>query len=114
MESLLPMTDHDAKQELVRFLEKRVFDPVLKARPNGRSPAERERLEHVQRATRAEIERFRGYGSAREVLVNFRPDLTSQPAKRVHAELAALGLPTINDIRDEFERRAAALLDVAD
>jgi hypothetical protein len=103
------MTDRDAKQKLVRFLEERAFAPVLKAKPDGRSESDRKRLERVQRATRSEIERFRGYGSAKEVLVNFRRDLDSEPAKRVHAELGSLGLPTLDDIRDEFERRAADL-----
>lgn len=97
------------KDQLARFLEERAFKPVLNAKPKGRSEAERKKLEHVQKATRAEIERFHHYGSAQEVLTNFRRDLDSQPAKRVHAELRSLGLPTIHDIRDEFERRAEAL-----
>jgi hypothetical protein len=97
------------KDELVQFLEERAFKPVLNARPSGRSEADRRKLEHVQKATRAEIERFHHYGSAKEVLTNFRRDLDSAPAKRVHAELRSLGLPTIHDVRDEFERRAAAL-----
>jgi hypothetical protein len=43
------------------------------------------------------------------VVVNFRRDLNSEPARRVHSELRSLGLPTLNDIREEFERRAEAL-----
>jgi hypothetical protein len=97
------------KDELVRFLEARAFKPVLNAKASGRSEAEQKRLEHVQKATRAEIDRFHHYGSAKEVLTNFRRDLDSQPAKRVHAELRALGLPTIEDIRSEFEQRAEEL-----
>jgi predicted amidohydrolase YtcJ len=102
------MADHK-KKELVRFLEQRAFKPVLKAKPSGRSEADRKRLEHVQKATEAEIERFHNYGSAEEVVTNFRRDLDSVPAKRVHAELRSLGLPTIHDIRDEFEERAQKL-----
>jgi hypothetical protein len=33
----------------------------------------------------------------------------SEPAKRVHAELSSLDLPTLNDVRDKFERRAEEL-----
>lgn len=99
----------DTRRALVEFLVHRAFDPVLKARADHYSPAERERLTRVQDATRAEIERFRGYRSAEEVVVNFKRDLTSQPAKRVHAELAALRLPTLGDVREEFERRARGL-----
>jgi hypothetical protein len=97
------------KDELVRFLEERAFKPVLNAKPKGRSEAEQKKLEHVQKATRAEIERFHNYSSAEEVVTNFRRDLGSEPAKRIHTELRSLGLPTVNDVRDEFERRAKAL-----
>jgi hypothetical protein len=99
----------DKKDELVRFLEERAFKPVLNARPKGRSEAEQKKLQHVQKATRAEIERFHNYGSTQEVVTNFKRDLDSEPAKRIHAELRSLGLPTINDIREEFERRAEEL-----
>ena len=97
------------KNELVRFLEERAFKPILNATPKGRSEADQKKLEHVQKATRAEIERFDKYGSAQEVMTNFRRDIGSEPAKRIHAELRSLGLPTINDLRDEFERRAEEL-----
>src|SRR5438270_9254265 len=102
------MADHK-KDELVRFLEERAFKPVLNAKPKGRSKAEQKKLEHVQRATRAETERFHNYRSAHEVVANFKRDPDSTPAKGIHAELRSLGLPTINDIREEFERRAQEL-----
>ena len=102
------MADHK-KDELVRFLEERAFKPVLNAKPKGRSEAEQKKLEHLQKATQAEIERFHKYRSAQEVVTNFRRDLDSAPAKRIHAELRSLGLPTINDIREEFERHAEEL-----
>jgi hypothetical protein len=98
----------DAKRQLVDFLIKRAFDPVMKAKLDG-SEAYRNKLKDVQDATRAQIERYRHYDSAREVVVNFRRDLNSRAAKKVHAELEQLHLPTINDIRDEFEKKAADL-----
>lgn len=98
-----------AQKELVDFVVRRAFEPVLKTKPDGRSDAEKRKLEHVQDATRKEIERFRHYGSAEEVVTNFRRDLDSEPAKRIHRELKSLGLPTINDIRDEFEQKAREL-----
>jgi hypothetical protein len=99
----------DAKRQLVEFLIDRAFDPVMKAKPEGRPDAEKKKLEGVQKATQSEIERFRNYGSAKEVVVNFKRDLDSDPAKKVHADLRALDLPTLNDIRDEFEAKAAEL-----
>ena len=99
----------DSRTELVDFLVRRAFDPVLRATADGRPEAHGAMLERVQDKTRAEIERFRGYGSAEEVVTNFKRDLSSQPAKKVHADLATLKLPTINDLRDEFEGKARAL-----
>lgn len=99
----------DAKTELVEFLVHKAFNPILRAEPEGRSEADKTKLEHVQQATRAEIERFRGYGSADEVVTNFKRDLNSTPARKIHSELKALDLPTINDLRDEFERKAKDL-----
>lgn len=99
----------DAKRQLVDFLIDRSFDPVMKATPDGRSEAEKRKLDHVQDATRSEIERYRGYDSARDVVVNFRRDLNSHAAEKVHAELRELDLPTINDVRDEFEAKARDL-----
>lgn len=69
----------DIRRELVDFLVQRAFDPVLKARVDG-SGAEQAKLGCVQDATRAEIDRFRAYGSAEEVVVNFKRDLSSAPA----------------------------------
>jgi hypothetical protein len=102
------MASH-SKQELVDFVIRKALDPVLKAKPDGRSEADKKKLERVQDATRSEVERYRKYGSAEEVVTNFKRDLHSSAAKKVHAELQQLGLPTINDIRDEFEAKARDL-----
>ena len=99
----------DKKRELLHLVERKAFDPVMRAKPDGRSEAEKKKLDHVQRATRAEIDRYRGYGSAEELVTNFKRDLSSGAAKKVHAELRSLDLPTIEDIRDEFERKMSAL-----
>ena len=98
-----------AQKELTDFLIDRAFEPVLRARPDGRSDADKKKLADVQDATRKEIERFRHYGSAAEVVTNFRRDLDSEPAKKIHRELHALDLPTLNDLRDEFEKKADGL-----
>ena len=99
----------DAQHQLLDLLEREAFDPVLRARPDSGSEVDKRKLAEVQSKTRSEIDRFRGYGSAREVVTNFKRDLSSEPAKRVHRDLAALDLPTINDIRDRFEAKARDL-----
>jgi hypothetical protein len=96
----------DAKNELVDFLVRRAFYPVLMAPRNG---PDKSKIDHVQNATRAEIDRFRSYESAEEVVLNFKRDLYSKPAKKINAELRALNLPVINDLQDEFERKALEL-----
>src|SRR5579871_2941394 len=70
-------TMDQAQRELTEFVIKRAFEPVMHAKTDGRSEADRRALEHVQKATRSEIERYRRYGSARELATNFRRDLSS-------------------------------------
>nr|CAD6438837.1 hypothetical protein REQ54_04778 [Rhizobium sp. Q54] len=98
-----------AKKQLVDFLVKKAFEPVLRADSAGRSDSEKAKLQRVQEATRTEIERFKDYGSAEEVVINFKRDLSSDAARKVHSELKALDLPTINDFSNEFEKKAADL-----
>lgn len=99
----------DARKQLLDLLEREAFDPVMRAKPDGRSEADRRKLERVQDKTRAEIDRFRGYDSAQEVVTNFKRDLHSTAAKEVHRDLHALGLPTVNDVREAFEGKASDL-----
>ncbi len=104
------MSDN-AKKELVDFLERRAFRPVLDTRPDDYdSDSERRRLAEVQRATRSEIDRYRRqYTSARDVIDNYKDDLTSEPAKKIDRELDALGLPTLRDIEPDFRRKVEEL-----
>jgi hypothetical protein len=82
---------------------------LLRIDPEGRSDMDKKKLKDVQDATRSQIERFQGYDSAREVVVKFRRDLNSDPARKVHADLKELHLPTLNDVRDESEAKASEL-----
>ena len=100
----------DSKQrELMDFLKRRVFDPVMRADAAGRSDADKRKLDDVKDATRTEIDRYQRYASAQELVTNFERDLTSDPAKKIHRECRALGLPTLPEVRDEFERKARDL-----
>jgi hypothetical protein len=98
-----------ARNELLEFLDRRAFEPVLRARPEHYPEPQRSKLEDVQRRTRTEIERFHRYGSARDIVANVKRDLDSEPARKVHAELKELGLPTLDDIKDEFLKLAGDL-----
>lgn len=94
------------KKQLFNFLDEHTFKPVLDANPGDYPGDKRKKLEDVQRATRSERQRYENYGSAQELYRMYEDDLNSEPAKQIHRELKNLGLPTLNDVRDEFERRA--------
>jgi hypothetical protein len=104
-----PGTHSDTKQKLVAFLDRRAFRPVLRAKEGDYSGKDRDKLADVQRRTKTEIERFKHYGSAQEVVTNFKRDLRSKPAQRVHRDLHQLGLPTPKDVKAEFEKLAKDL-----
>lgn len=94
------------KEDLLRFLDEHVFDPILNASPDKYSEADRKRLQDAQDRTKSEKERFRHYRNAGDVVENFKRDLHSEAAKRVNAELEHLKLPTLSSVRDEFLKRA--------
>lgn len=97
------------KQKLIAFLERRVWQPILRASPGRYSVADQQRLERVKRKTETQQERYYGYESAGQVRQEFQDDLTSQPAKRVNADLKKLHLPVQRDVADEFFALADAL-----
>jgi len=100
------MASSEAKQKLVDYLERHAFDPILHADPDRYSGNDRDKLKDVQRATEAEVERYRHYGSAKDVVDNFKDDLTSDEARKIDRELKALDLPRLSDVRDGFEKLA--------
>jgi hypothetical protein len=99
----------DAQRQLAHFLEEKAFRPVLEADASKFPENKRDQLRDMQSRTEKEIERFRAYKSADDVVANFKRDLHSHAAKKVHGELQALGLPTLPDVRDEFEKLAESL-----
>jgi hypothetical protein len=96
-----------SKQELVHFLDQRVFDPILRASEDKYHGKQRDDLKYVQDRTRSEKERYHKYGSADEVIRMYKDDLNSENAKPVNSKLRELGLPQLSDVREEFERKAA-------
>lgn len=94
------------KQQLLHFLDQRVFNPILKASPKNKENSDDKKLKDVQDKTRTERDRFHHYSSAREIVDNYKSDLHSKAAHRVNQELEALKLPTLPSVRDEFLRLA--------
>src|ERR1700710_114718 len=103
------MADSGRKEKLIHFLEEKAFLPVVRADASNYANDKWEQLKDLQQRTQREIERFRGYRSADEVVVNFKRDLSSQPAKKVHQQLKDLGLPSLPDVREDFESLAGKL-----
>ncbi len=95
-----------SKEELVGFLDQHVFDRILKASPSQHK-GDADDLKYVQEKTRSEKERYHGYGSAEEVIRMYNDDLHSENAKPVNAKLKKLGLPRLEDVKDQFDKKAA-------
>ena len=94
------------KQELLHFLDQRVFDPILRASDDKYSDAEKRKLKDVKDRTRSEKDRFHHYSSAKEIVDNYKSDLHSSTAKRVNRELEELKLPTLPSVEEEFTKVA--------
>lgn len=104
------MANEGSRDQLMDFLQKKAFDPVLNASPDRYdSDSDREKLEHVQDATRREVERFRERDSTSGIIGEFKGDLSSEPAEKVHRELHALDLPALPDIEDDFRKKVEDL-----
>ncbi|HYZ84031.1 MAG TPA: hypothetical protein VE621_06495 [Bryobacteraceae bacterium] len=95
------------KQELLHFLDQRVFNPILQASPDRYSGADQNKLKDVQDRTRSEKDRFHHYANASEIVENYKRDLHSSTAKRVNSELEQLKLPTLPSVKDEFLKLAS-------
>jgi hypothetical protein len=91
-----------SKRDLLRFLDAHVFQPILKASPEDYPSKDHGTLHDVQDRTRSEQERFRHYGSAKEIVDNYKSDLHSTTAKRVNRELERLKLPTLPSVEKQF------------
>ena len=105
------MANDRAREKLLDLLDRKAFDPVLKASPSTySSERDQDRLRDVQDTTRNTQRSYHEkYKSAQAVYENFLDDLHSEAAKKVHRELRDLHLPTLNDIKDEFEQMANEL-----
>lgn len=104
------MSDRKAREKLLDLLDRKAFDPVIHASPDDVAEGKRDRLEGLQETTRSTKESYHEkYGSAEKVAEMFRDDLSSDSARKVQQELKDLGLPTLQDVKEEFEELAREL-----
>ncbi len=95
--------DKEKKEKLVRFLDEKAFDPILRKSGDDFSGEEKKKFEDVKKSTESEKRRFHEeYKSAREVKDNYLSDLSSKTAKKKNAELEELGLPRLPEFKEEF------------
>lgn len=94
------------KIELLNFLDKKVFHPILNAKDDQRGEKERRELQQLQQRTESEKARFHGYDSAERIVQMYKTAINSETERPANARLKDLGLPTLPDIRDEFLRLA--------
>ncbi|MDP9316677.1 MAG: hypothetical protein M3Q08_07420 [Pseudomonadota bacterium] len=99
------MAPKNPRDQLLDFLDRKMFEPVLKASPDDyESDNDKKKLEGVQKTTRSTQESYHKLTTPERVRNEFRGDLNSEAAKKVHNELRSLHLPTANDVKDEFEQ----------
>jgi hypothetical protein len=105
------MAAKDARQELVDLLNEKVFNPILDASPDKyKSDADRQKLKDLQSTTRSTQESYeKRYKTAQKVVEMYRDDLSSDAAEKVQKESRNLGLPTLDDVKKEFEKKAQEL-----
>ena len=94
------------KSDLLHFLDKHVFHPILHASERDLGTKQREDLEDLKKRTQDEMGRFHGYDSAEKIVQMYKDDLTSAAAVPVNARLQDLGLPRLVDVREEFLKLA--------
>lgn len=98
------MATKDKREELLKFIDKNAFDVILKASGEKLNDEEKELLGDVQRKTESEKKQFHEkYKTAEEVKKNYLSDVRSKSAKKVNEELKKLRLPTLPDLKDEFQ-----------
>jgi hypothetical protein len=93
----------DTKKELLNFIDHKAFDVILKKDAGKMDGKEQDQLEELQRKTKKEQEKFHGYGSAKEIKENFLANVRSKPAHKLNKGLKDLKLPTLPDLKDDFE-----------
>lgn len=97
------MNEEKKRKNLIAFLDRNAFDPILSQSADRFSGHDREMFEDVRRSTESEKRRFHdNYLTAKDVRDNYLSDLNSRAAQKKNHELEELGLPRLPQFRDEF------------
>ena len=97
--------DDRKREELLKFLNQKVFDPILRALPEDyKSEDLKKKLNDVKRRTESEKHIFHELQTAEQVKKNYLADLDFRTARKTDYELDELKLPSLIKVKDEFLR----------
>jgi len=96
-------SEKDKRDELLNFIDKKAFNVILKTSPDKFKGKDKEDFDEILKKTKNEKKKFQGYKTAKEVKENFLSNTHSKPAQKLDKELEHLKLPTLPQIKDEFE-----------
>lgn len=97
--------DDRKREELLKFLNQKVFDPILHALPEDyKSDDLKKKLHDVKRRTESEKHIFHEYQTAKQVKKNYLANLDFRTARKTDYELDELKLPSLTKVKDEFLR----------
>jgi hypothetical protein len=92
-----------AREQLMSFINKKAFDPIINASADKYDEKDRGTLEDIQRKTENEKKQFeKEFTTAEKVKDGFLSDVRSKSAVRLNHALEHLKLPTLPSIKDEF------------
>lgn len=103
------MTRRDVAHRLFEFLDQHAFNPVLSASLEGLPEARRTKLRAAQEEMRRERGRFERGASADDIYRTYHAELAAPGAADLHRRLRELDLPTLDDVRIDFEQMAGDL-----
>ena len=95
--------DDKKREELLKFLNQKVFDPILRALPEDYESEDlKKKLSNVKRHTESEKHLFHEFQTAEEVKKNYLANMDFRTAKKIDHELDELKLPSLPKVKDEF------------
>ena len=100
------MTERHVAHRLLAYLDEHAFKPVLQADAEHYPPERRAPLERAQAEVRLERERMRRAGTPVRIYLAYHEELATPQAPARHRRLRELDLPTLEDLRVDFEQMA--------
>jgi hypothetical protein len=97
------------KWQLIQFLNRRVWEPVLRLVLSQYPAPVQKTIARIQKKTETQRERYLRYNSAGQVRRQFEHDLWSNEARQTQETLQRLNLPAQTDAAEEFFRLADRL-----